>query len=307
MGLERLEYEMINEKQGESKKQILLVEREHYLRKYLTQALKFGLGDDFDISSCSFPEQAISLTSSQDFDLIICDSYYPRMTGLDLVSRIRLDKPNLAAILFSNFSPELLDSKTLQLFDAIITKPFKLVKFLVIVRNILGITGGNQAKVANPRPSISSDKDLKSIDQKEIPTFPKSNTKSIYSVLILEDDPNARRIYRKALKNERYQVFEAGNLYEGRELLDTNRFDILICDVHLGRERGTDLISERRDQLKQNGTHTIIVSAFGQYRYQTEELGADFFLEKPISIGTLLQLLERLTNNQNKSGSISKS
>ena len=37
-------------------------------------------------------------------------------------------------------------------------------------------------------------------------------------------------------------------------------------------------------------------SAYGQYRTLTEEMGADFFLEKPISLGALLTLINRLMN-----------
>jgi DNA-binding response OmpR family regulator len=39
-------------------------------------------------------------------------------------------------------------------------------------------------------------------------------------------------------------------------------------------------------------------SAYGQYRYLTEEMGADYFLEKPISLGTLLTLINRLMDHQ---------
>ncbi|MDH5508452.1 MAG: hypothetical protein OEZ02_14615, partial [Anaerolineae bacterium] len=40
----------------------------------------------------------------------------------------------------------------------------------------------------------------------------------------------------------------------------------------------------------------IMVSAYGQYRALTDEMGADFFLEKPISLGTLITLIGRLAD-----------
>jgi DNA-binding NtrC family response regulator len=93
-------------------------------------------------------------------------------------------------------------------------------------------------------------------------------------ILIMEDDPGLRRIYSKALKKSHFEF---------------------ICDIHMGRERGTDLLSQVTDKLSAAGTQVIMCSAYGQYRSLTEEMGADFFLEKPISLGTLLTLISRLT------------
>ena len=66
----------------------------------------------------------------------------------------------------------------------------------------------------------------------------------------------------------------------------------------MGRQRGTDLLSEFRENLKEANTQVVMCSAYGQYRYLTEEMGADYFLEKPISLGTLLTLVNRLMGHQ---------
>ena len=79
-----------------------------------------------------------------------------------------------------------------------------------------------------------------------------------------------------------------------KELLDRNEYDIFICDIHMGRERGTDLLSDYSEKLDKAKTQVVMCSAYGQYRYLTEEMGADYFLEKPISLGTLLTLVSRL-------------
>jgi hypothetical protein len=39
----------------------------------------------------------------------------------------------------------------------------------------------------------------------------------------------------------------------------------------------------------------IIMSAYPRYRPFCEEMGVDFYLEKPVAISTLLTLVERLT------------
>jgi hypothetical protein len=38
-----------------------------------------------------------------------------------------------------------------------------------------------------------------------------------------------------------------------------------------------------------------MISGYAQYRDTCEEMGADFFLEKPVAVGTLVALVDRLT------------
>ena len=38
-------------------------------------------------------------------------------------------------------------------------------------------------------------------------------------------------------------------------------------------------------------------SEYGHYRYMSEEMGVDFFLEKPISLVSLLALVNRLSDS----------
>ena len=124
-----------------------------------------------------------------------------------------------------------------------------------------------------------------------------SKKKSFGRILIMDDDTGLRRIYKKVLTRANYDVIEAGSVQNARDLLKLFCFDIFICDIHMGRERGNDLIKEFRHILTKNGTLVVMCSAYGQYRMRIEELGADYFLEKPISLGTLLTLIDRLMDS----------
>ena len=101
------------------------------------------------------------------------------------------------------------------------------------------------------------------------------------------------RIYRELFYNN-VEGFLSNAFPVIRELLNENEYDIFICDIHMGRERGTDLLSEFSDRLDEANTQVVMCSAYGQYRYLREEMGADYFLEQPISLGTLLTLVSRL-------------
>jgi len=117
-------------------------------------------------------------------------------------------------------------------------------------------------------------------------------------VLVLEDDDDLRRLYSKALHSAGYDVYPAGTVQEARDLLTQARFDLLLCDIHMGDERGTDLLDEYAGELFTSGAQVVMVSGQPQYRDMCEEMGADFFLEKPVAVKTLVALADRLTARQ---------
>lgn len=114
------------------------------------------------------------------------------------------------------------------------------------------------------------------------------------SILIMEDNADLRRLYSKLLKNSGYEVYPAATLEEARALLAQTYVDVFLCDIHMGDERGTDLLREQAAKLFQNGTKIIVVSGQAQYRPLCEELGVDFYLEKPVGFETLLTIVKRL-------------
>jgi DNA-binding response OmpR family regulator len=118
-------------------------------------------------------------------------------------------------------------------------------------------------------------------------------------ILVLEDNPDLCRLYGKALDKTGYQVYTATSIDEAKKLLNQHRFDIWLCDIHVGNDRGTDLLREYAATLATSGTQVIMVSGQAQYRGICEELGIDFFLEKPVAISTLVALVSRLTPRGN--------
>jgi DNA-binding NtrC family response regulator len=113
-------------------------------------------------------------------------------------------------------------------------------------------------------------------------------------VLIMEDDHYITNIYSKALTRVGYSFDIAKTMDQARVCLDRNAYRVFICDVHMGNERGTDLLPEYKEIFAENNTKVVMASAYGNYRILAGEAGADFFLEKPISLGTLFTLIDRL-------------
>lgn len=113
-------------------------------------------------------------------------------------------------------------------------------------------------------------------------------------ILVMDDDPGLRNVYQKALRHQGYEVDLADTLDAARALFKEHVYGVFICDIHMGDERGTDLLAEIGGKLKEQGTEIIMASAYGQYRFMTEDYGSEYFLEKPVSIYTLVTLIERV-------------
>src|SRR5437763_2258099 len=103
-------------------------------------------------------------------------------------------------------------------------------------------------------------------------------------VLVMEDDADLCDIYSRGLRRAGFQVYQATTISEARELLARHRFDIFLCDMHMGTERSFGLLQEQRASLVAKSTTTIVISAEEQYRGRCEEIGIEFFLSKPVDL-----------------------
>ena len=69
------------------------------------------------------------------------------------------------------------------------------------------------------------------------------------TVLIVDDDTAIRLLCRVNLELEGLRVVEAAYLDQARQVLAEEPVDVVLLDLHLGHERGLDLLHElRRDR-----------------------------------------------------------
>ncbi|MBN1261247.1 MAG: response regulator [Anaerolineae bacterium] len=113
-------------------------------------------------------------------------------------------------------------------------------------------------------------------------------------ILVVEDQPDEQRLYTRALQKVGYNVIAVSTEPEAREMLHSKHFDLVCCDIHLGKAQAFDLLLEYWDRLREQHTTVVIISGDPRYRDPSEELGVEFYIEKPISISSLVILTERL-------------
>lgn len=101
------------------------------------------------------------------------------------------------------------------------------------------------------------------------------------SVLIVDDAAFSRRMLRKYLQADGYEVLEAGNGKEGLEIVRERKPDCVLTDLLMPDVDGFQFL----ENLQKEGltTPTIIISADIQdtSREQGMKMGAIAFLNKP--------------------------
>jgi signal transduction histidine kinase len=113
-------------------------------------------------------------------------------------------------------------------------------------------------------------------------------------ILFVDDEEDARELLAHVLGNAGGEVRVAGSATEALELLDQERFDILVSDIGMPGEDGYSLmrkVAERRSLLP-----AIALSAFTSVQDRERALAAGFktHLPKPLDAHALISFVDRL-------------
>ena len=106
----------------------------------------------------------------------------------------------------------------------------------------------------------------------------------MYTVLIVEDEDNARRLLRKHVEKQGFQVLEAANLQTGNKIIDTEFIDIVLLDINLPDGNGLTLLSRITQELPT--TQVVVITGHGDIDTAVEAMhsGARDFVTKPIDL-----------------------
>jgi DNA-binding response OmpR family regulator len=112
-----------------------------------------------------------------------------------------------------------------------------------------------------------------------------------HTVLVVEDDPAIRYLCRVNLELDGWTVHEAAALERAREILEADRVDIVLLDVHIGADRGLDLIVEVRERSP--GLPIVILTG-SVGSPGLVGVDADAVISKPFTLDELTGTLRRL-------------
>ncbi len=111
----------------------------------------------------------------------------------------------------------------------------------------------------------------------------------VETILIVDDDPTARLVLKKALENAGHEVFVAGNGKEGLERAREVHPALIICDWMMPKMNGIELCRQVKSDPELETTFFILLTSRERVNDRIEGLdsGADEFLCKPIEVQEL--------------------
>jgi CheY-like chemotaxis protein len=104
---------------------VLLVDDDRNLVTTLSYGLRKALGEASSVAVSFNSFEALSMLASQEFDVVVSDFNMPGLTGLEFLSRIRQDHPEMILVLATAYGTDALEEGVRQLGGGCIHKPFE--------------------------------------------------------------------------------------------------------------------------------------------------------------------------------------
>jgi DNA-binding response OmpR family regulator len=118
-------------------------------------------------------------------------------------------------------------------------------------------------------------------------------------ILVVDDEMEIRAFFTRYLQKKGFEVQTAGNLADGRILLNEIKPTLIFLDINLPDGNGLDELEElKKGKLSDN---VIMMSANDNREVieRAEGLGAFDFLSKPFNLVRLEQVIESHLNHTN--------
>jgi DNA-binding response OmpR family regulator len=270
---------------------ILLVDDDYYLRELNAGVLiRFG----YVVDTAGDGADAWKALNAASYDLLITDNGMPKVTGMELIKKLRSEDMTLPVILASGTVPEEeLKRHPWLRVDALLPKPFTLAEFLDTVKKVLSATN----QVFNTS-QLFRDYALR---EDKIPNSRKSDYEPIQEqanlhqrILVVDDDKDTRQLSVDVLIGSGYDVEGVRDGAAGWEALQNDSYDLVITDNQMPRMTGLEMIEKLRAARM---TLPVIMAT----RYlPTHEfirrpwLKPDAALERPFSTDDLLATVKKI-------------
>lgn len=120
--------------------------------------------------------------------------------------------------------------------------------------------------------------------------------KNFLTVLIVEDHISLLDSLSAGLKRHNYNILSAQNGLEARDRLGTVKIHVIILDLILPRISGFDLLQEIQQHREERSGFPYVIVMTGadtaENENRAEELGADEFMPKPVTIDEIAERIE---------------
>ena len=119
-------------------------------------------------------------------------------------------------------------------------------------------------------------------------------------ILILDDDPDLCAMIRLMMEYNGYEALETNNEIETRNILSERRPDLIIMDMLLSGNDGTDICRRLKHDAGFSSIPILMFSAHPNARDACLAAGADDFIAKPFEMNDLLGKVDHFVSKKSK-------
>lgn len=271
--------------ENNKKKLIILIEDEEALVRILENRFKRA---GYKIRSAHSGKEGLELISKLKPDLVLLDMMLPGLNGFDVLEELNTKGiiPKLPLIIISNSGQPIEIERAISLGarDYLIKVNFDPDELLLKVDKTF------EAQEKENAAGNRQDSESEILKSK--------------SILIVEDDTFLVELLSKKLKNRNYNVYTAIDAPQARNIMQSNKIDLILLDIVLPGTDGFSFLEELKADEKYKHIPVVIISNLGQSNEveRGRNLGADDFIIKAnTSPEEIVSRIEKiLINKQSK-------
>ncbi len=288
--------------------------------------------EGYQVDTAADGEQGWDALAETDYDLVLTDHDMPRLTGLELVARMRCSGLGTPVIFISG-SPELAEicAAGWLAVAAVLKKSSSISEMVNAVKRVVPIPPETTAESSrhlsaweSPRtsPPIPTGTVLHTNNSSSyankltshqnplmntlLPSYAMAahpldqflppaphRTTTLKRILVSDDDAMVRAALCAVLESEGYAVDEAQNGIEAVTRAVEHAPDLVLLDLNMPHLDGWQAFAQL-ERLTPLLPVIVITARPNQYK-EAVRLGVDAFMEKPLSLPLLLQAMKRLT------------
>jgi YesN/AraC family two-component response regulator len=114
------------------------------------------------------------------------------------------------------------------------------------------------------------------------------------NILFLDDEESILNMYKRLLRGSEFNCFFAHNVTEAKNIIETQKIDLVVSDYRLEQETGLDFIKQMRERNIK--IPMIILSGYAEEEFVKKALELSIvqdFVLKPISSNDLRSVLNK--------------
>lgn len=118
-------------------------------------------------------------------------------------------------------------------------------------------------------------------------------------ILVIDDQKSIRNTLKEILEYEKHKVATAQTGMEGLQLLDKEKFDIVLCDIKMPEMDGIEVLQKVMEKAPE--MPVIMISGHGNIDTAVDAIkkGAYDFIEKPLDLNRLLITIRNAVERKN--------